>query len=84
MSQDRDLHLCVVSFLLFTLFKEHQISASCEIPVLRLVIATHVRTPQLLNQDPNDADEQDKVHLGDSDKITEMSEQLKRVSSPKR
>lgn len=44
-----------------------------------MVVATHVRTPQLLNQDPNDADEQDKVHLGDREGITGVSEQLKRV-----
>lgn len=35
----------------------------CEIPVLRLVVAAHVWAPQLLDQDPDDADEEDKVHL---------------------
>lgn len=36
-----------------------------DIPVLGLVVSTHVRTPQLLNQDADDADEQDEVHLGE-------------------
>lgn len=36
-----------------------------EVPVLWLVVAAHVRAPQLLNQDPNDADKQDEVDLGD-------------------
>lgn len=41
--------------------------AACELPVLRLIVAAHVGTPQLLYQDPNDADEQDEVHLGDGE-----------------
>lgn len=45
-------------------------SRCSQIPVLWLVVATHVRTPQLLNQDPNDADEQDEVHLGDKEETT--------------
>lgn len=35
----------------------------CEIPVLGLVIATHVWAPQFLDQDTDDADEEDEVHL---------------------
>lgn len=35
----------------------------CEIPVLWLVVATHVWAPQLLDQDPDNADEKDEVHL---------------------
>lgn len=38
-----------------------------------MVVAAHVRTPQLLNQDPNDADEQDEVHLGDGGGNTKIS-----------
>lgn len=40
------------------------------VPVLWLIIASHIRTPQLLDQNPDDADEQEKVHLG------EMTEKL--------
>lgn len=39
-----------------------------------MVVAAHVRTPQLLNQDPNDADEQDEVHLGDGGGNKKLSE----------
>lgn len=35
----------------------------CEIPVLGLVVATHVWAPQFLDQDTDDADEEDEVHL---------------------
>lgn len=33
------------------------------IPILRLIISTNIRTPQFLDQDSNDADEQNKVYL---------------------
>lgn len=39
-----------------------------DIPVLWLVVSTHVRTPQLLNQDADDADEEDEVHLGNKER----------------
>lgn len=41
----------------------HDCHMLCGIPVLWLVVATHVWAPQLLDQDPDDADEKDKVHL---------------------
>lgn len=43
---------------------EHKGASNRILPVLWLVIAAHVRTPQLLNQDPNDADELNEVYLG--------------------
>lgn len=49
---------------------EHRGASNRILPVLWLVIAAHVRTPQLLNQDPNDADELNEVYLGGSEKIT--------------
>lgn len=68
--------ICISLQLFPTYAVKHEIVTFCEVPVLWLVVATHVRTPQLLNQDANDADEQDEVHLGDGEEKTNLSQQL--------
>lgn len=54
----------VVFFLNSVIIKvESSRDAVCESPVLWLVVAADVGTAQLLDQDPNDVDELDKVDL---------------------